>query len=219
MPTMTRTDQSTASMSDHPVTLLVAFELGERSWTLGFTTGIGQRPRVRQIPAGAVDRVLEEVTRATARVGVPVAAPVVSCYEAGRDGFWLHRFLMAHAVTNYVVDSSSIEVPRRARRAKTDKLDLVGLLRLLARYEAGDRGAWRHQPHQRPELAAVAYLPPAEDLRRQHPRPNRANPRHRLQGRRCPPCRRRRVPLLRRPRRLERLTLLVQKLQLRPPLP
>ena len=143
MPTMTRTDQSTASMSDHPVTLLVAFELGERSWKLGFTTGIGQRPRVRQIPAGAVDRVLEEVTRAKARLGVPVDAPVVSCYEAGRDGFWLHRFLVAHAVTNYVVDSSSIEVPRRARRAKTDKLDLVGLLRLLARYEAGDRGAWR----------------------------------------------------------------------------
>ena len=113
-------------MSDHPFTLLVAFELGERSWKLRFTTGIGQRPRVRQIPAGAVDRVLEEVTRATARVGVPVAAPVVSCYEAGRDGFWLHRFLVAHAVTNYVVDSSSIEVPRRARRAKTDKLDLVG---------------------------------------------------------------------------------------------
>ena len=143
MTTMTRTDQSTASMNDHPVTLLVAFELGERSWKLGFTTGIGQRPRVRQIPAGAVDRVLDEVTRAKARLGVPVEAPVVSCYEAGRDGFWLHRCLVAHAVTNYVVDSSSIEVPRRARRAKTDTLDLVGLLRLLARYEAGDRAAWR----------------------------------------------------------------------------
>ena len=88
-------------------------------------------------------RVLAEVTRAKVRVGVPVAAPVVSCYEAGRDGFWLHRYLVAPGVTNYVVDSSSIEVPRRARRAKTDKLDLVSLLRLLARYVAGDRGAWR----------------------------------------------------------------------------
>ena len=96
MPTMTRTHQSTASMSDHPVTLLVAFELGERSWKLGFTTRIGQRPRVRQIPAGAVDRVIEEVTRAKARLGVPVDAPVVSCYEAGQAmgsgciGFWWH---------------------------------------------------------------------------------------------------------------------------------
>lgn len=143
MKTMTRNDESTASMSTHPLTLLVAFELGDRTWKLGFSTGIGQRPRVRQIPAGAVDRVLAEVTRAKARLGVPVAAPVVSCYEAGRDGFWLHRYLVAQGVTNYVVDSSSIEVPRRARRAKTDKLDLVSLLRLLARYVAGDRGAWR----------------------------------------------------------------------------
>jgi transposase len=68
---------------------------------------------------------------------------VISCYEAGRDGFWLHRYLIAHGVTNYVVDSSSIEVKRRARQAKTDKLDLVGLLNLLARYLAGDRRAWR----------------------------------------------------------------------------
>ena len=143
MKTMTRSDQSTASTSDHPVTLLVAFELGDRTWKLGFTTGIGQRPRVRQLPAGAVDRVFDEVRRAKARFGIPGEAPVVSCYEAGRDGFWLHRALVAQQVTNYVVDSSSIEVPRRARRAKTDKLDLAGLLRLLARYLAGDRAAWR----------------------------------------------------------------------------
>jgi transposase len=68
---------------------------------------------------------------------------VVSCYEAGRDGFWLHRYLIAHGVTNYVVDSSSIEVDRRARRAKTDRLDLAGLLNLLARYVLRDRRAWR----------------------------------------------------------------------------
>jgi hypothetical protein len=63
MKTMTRAAQSTASTSDHPVELLLAFELGERSWKLGFTTGIGQRPRVRQLPAGAVDRVFDEVRR------------------------------------------------------------------------------------------------------------------------------------------------------------
>ena len=143
MKTTTHRDPSRASTSDHPVPLLLAFELGERTWKLGFTTGLGQRPRVRQIPAGAVNRVLDEVRRAKVRLGVPADAPMVSCYEAGRDGFWLHRYLLAHAVTNYVVDSSSIEVPRRARRAKTDKLDLAALLRLLARYEAGDRGAWR----------------------------------------------------------------------------
>jgi transposase len=68
---------------------------------------------------------------------------VISCYEAGRDGFWLHRYLMAHGITNHVVDSSSIEVNRRARRAKTDRLDLGGLLNLLARYVLGDRRVWR----------------------------------------------------------------------------
>jgi transposase len=68
---------------------------------------------------------------------------VISCYEAGRDGFWLHRWLLTQGVTNHVIDSASIEVNRRARRAKTDRLDLAGLLNLLARYLLGDRRVWR----------------------------------------------------------------------------
>ncbi|HZA36102.1 MAG TPA: IS110 family transposase [Vicinamibacterales bacterium] len=123
--------------------MLMAFELGQRSWKLGFTVGMGQRPRVRQIPAGAVDALATEITRAKKRLGLSADAPVTSCYEAGRDGFWLHRYLVAMGVTNYVVDSSSIEVNRRARRAKTDSLDLAGLLSLLARYALGDQRAWR----------------------------------------------------------------------------
>jgi len=123
-------------------TLLLAFELGERTWKLGFTTGPGQQPRIRQIPARATDRLLEELARAKARFKVPADAPVMSCYEAGREGFWLHRWLVAHAVSNHVIDSSSIEVNRRARRAKTDRLDLGGLLSLLARHQQGDR-RWR----------------------------------------------------------------------------
>jgi transposase len=143
MTTMTRTHESTPLPPAAPVNLLLAFELGERSWKLGFTTGLGQRPRMRQVPAGAVDQVLEEITRAKVRLKLPADTPVVSCYEAGRDGFWLHRYLVAHAVTNHVVDSSSIEVNRRARRAKTDRLDLAGLLNLLARYLLGDQRVWR----------------------------------------------------------------------------
>jgi len=123
--------------------MLMAFELGQRSWKLGFTVGMGQRPRVRQIPGGAVDALATEITRAKKRLGLSADAPVTSCYEAGRDGFWLHRYLVAMGVTNYVVDSSSIEVNRRARRAKTDSLDLAGLLSLLARYALGDQRAWR----------------------------------------------------------------------------
>jgi transposase len=143
MMTMTRTEESTAVATTREPTLLLAFELSERVWKLGFTTGVGQRPRIRQIPARATDRVLEEIARAKARFGLPGTAPVVSCYEAGREAFWLHRWLCAHAVRNHVIDSSSIEVNRRARRAKTDRLDLGSLLNLLARHQHGERGVWR----------------------------------------------------------------------------
>src|SRR4051794_4017905 len=138
MMTMTRINESTAALGG----LLLAFELSERTWKLGFTVGRGQRPRVRQIPAGSVDRLADEIARAKARFDLPADAPVVSCYEAGREGFWLHRYLVAHGMSNYVVDSSSIEVNRRARRAKTDGLDLDGLLRLLERYTQGERRVW-----------------------------------------------------------------------------
>lgn len=143
MRTTTHVPESIAPAPTPAIPLLLAFELGERTWKLGFTIGLGQRPRIRQVPAGATHRVLEEISRATRRFKLADETPVISCYEAGRDGFWLHRCLLAHGVTNHVVDSSSIEVNRRARRAKTDKLDLAGLLNLLARYVAGDRRAWR----------------------------------------------------------------------------
>jgi transposase len=138
MTTMTRTDESTAA----PACLLLAFELSEKTWKLGLTVGRGQRPRVRHIPAGAVDQLAEEIARAKQRWQLPSDSPVVSCYEAGREGFWLHRYLVAHAVTNHVIDSSSIEVNRRARRAKSDGLDLTGLLSLLERYVHGERRVW-----------------------------------------------------------------------------
>jgi len=152
MATMTRNGECIAP----PVRLLLAFELGQRTWKLGFSGDNGQRPRIRQMPAGAVGLIEKEVIQAKMRLGVPLEAPVISCYEAGREGFWVHRYLVAHGVTNYVVDSASIEVNRRARRAKTDRLDLSGLLSLLARYLRGDRHAWR-----------VARVPPvaAEDAR------------------------------------------------------
>jgi transposase len=67
---------------------------------------------------------------------------VVRCYEAGRDGFWLHRFLLSHDVENSVVDSASIEVNRRYRRAKTDRLDVHKLLTMLLRHTAGEKKVW-----------------------------------------------------------------------------
>ena len=94
-------------------TLFLACELGVNKWKLGCTAGAAQRPRERQIPAGDCHAVLEERRRAKSRFGLPEAARVVSCYEAGREGFWLHRFFVSQGVENVVVDSASLEVNRR----------------------------------------------------------------------------------------------------------
>ena len=123
--------------------LFVAFELSEKTWKLGFTTSHGQKPRERSMPARDHERVLDEIAQAKRRLGLPETAPVVSCDEAGREGFWLHRFLLAQGLTNHVVDSSSIEVNRRRRRAKSDGLDVRKLLSMLMRYEQGERQVWQ----------------------------------------------------------------------------
>ena len=124
-------------------TLFVAFELSEKTWKLGFTTGHGQKPRERTVTARQQERVLDEIAHAKRRLGLPASAAVVSCYEAGREGFWLHRFLQGHGITNHVVDSSSIEVNRRRRRAKSDGLDVRKLLSMLLRYAHGERQVWQ----------------------------------------------------------------------------
>ncbi|MFW6039325.1 MAG: IS110 family transposase, partial [bacterium] len=76
------------------------------------------------------------------RFKLPADAPVYSCYEAGRDGFWLHWYLQAREIANVVVDSASIEVNRRARRAKSDTLDAGKLLAMLMRYHGGEPHVW-----------------------------------------------------------------------------
>jgi transposase len=126
--------------------LFVAFELSEKTWKLGFTTGHGQKPRERTVAARHQARLLQEVAPAKKRLGLPETAPVVSGDEAGRAGFWLHRFLQAQGLTNHGVDSSSIAVHRRQRRAKRDGLDVRKWLRMLMRYAQGERDVWRVVP-------------------------------------------------------------------------
>src|SRR5882672_5278761 len=124
-------------------TLFVAFELSEKTWKLGFTTGHGQKPRERTMTARQQEHIRDEIAQAKRRLGLPDTAPVVSCYEAGREGFWLHRCWQGHGITNHVVDASSIEVNRRRRRAKSDGLDVRKLLSMLLRYAQGERQGWR----------------------------------------------------------------------------
>ena len=122
--------------------LYLAFELGDSNWKLGLTIGMGQRPRERTIAARDLDGLQREIHLAKRRFELPETAPVLSCYEAGRDGFWLHRYLVEQGVQNLVVDSSSIEVNRRQRRAKTDRMDVGKLLGQLIRYRSGERKVW-----------------------------------------------------------------------------
>jgi transposase len=139
MPTFTTRPEKYTGQAE---ALYLAFELSSRTWKLGMTVGFGQKARERNVAAGDLLRLKEEILAAKERFGLPKKAPVYSCYEAGRDGFWIDRALKAMGVENVVVDPSSIEVPRRKRRAKTDRLDVHKLLRLLLRYQLGERKVW-----------------------------------------------------------------------------
>ena len=122
--------------------LYMAMELSESTWKLAFSTGTGQKARLRNIAARDLVQLRRELELAKKRFGLPPQAPVASCYEAGRDGFWLHRLLSGEGVENVVVDSSSIEVNRRLRRAKTDRLDAAKLLSMLIRWRQGEKEVW-----------------------------------------------------------------------------
>ncbi len=121
--------------------LYMAMELSNKIWRLAF--GAGKRARQVCIDAGDIAALGEQLVNAKAKLGLESEAAVLSCYEAGRDGFWLHRQLRALGIENHVVDAASIEVSRRARRAKTDRLDAKALLEKLVRYAQGERGVWR----------------------------------------------------------------------------
>jgi transposase len=138
--------------------LYMAFELGEKNWKLSLSDG-AHSPSRYTVAAGDTVALLECIAKARARCGLCANTRVHSCYEAGRDGFWLHRWLIAQGIDNIVVDSASIEVNRRARRAKTDRLDGDKLLAMLLRYAAGERRVW-----------SVVRVPTAEqeDARRAH---------------------------------------------------
>jgi transposase len=139
--------------------LYLAFELSKSKWKLGFSTGLGQNPRRRTVDAGDLLALRQEIEAAKRRFSLAADVPVRTCYEAGRDGFWLHRYLQEQEVENLVVDSASIEVDRRAKRAKTDRIDVEKLLSMLIRYHGGEERVWH-----------VVYVPSveAEDMRHLH---------------------------------------------------
>jgi transposase len=118
----------------------MAFELSNTKWKLAFSAG--NKVRYVMIEARRLKRLREEIRKAKKRFGLGAGARMLSCYEAGRDGFWLHRCLLSWRIENLVVDSSSIEVNRRKRRAKSDRIDAGKLLTMLMRYHGGEKKLW-----------------------------------------------------------------------------
>lgn len=138
-------------------TIYLALDLGRRRWTVGVLLPGDRDARLFQIAGGDREGLSKLIQHQRQAVGDP-GVRLVSCYEAGRDGFWLHRWLLAQGIENRVLDPASIEVPRRRRRVKTDRVDTLGLLRVLLRLDRGET-----------EMTRVVWVPaPAiEDARRQ----------------------------------------------------
>lgn len=137
--------------------LYLAFELGWSEWKLAFASAAGEAPRIRTIAGRDLTALAKEIVSAKAKFRLPADVPVVCCYEAGRDGHWLFRYLTAKGFTCHEVDSASIKVDRRQRRAKTDVLDACELLSQLIRFDSGEKKVWR-----------VVRVPSAEDEARRH---------------------------------------------------
>ena len=143
MPTATTRSIVLAPLAQPVPTLHLALDLGNTTWKLAFATSHAHAPRLRTIPARDLAHLTAEIAAAKARFGLAADAPVVSCYEAGRDGFWVHRALVALGVANHVVDSASIQQNRRKRRPKSDRLDAAARRFGRLRSEDGRRAVRR----------------------------------------------------------------------------
>jgi transposase len=143
-------------------TIHLAIELSTSTWLVAAQMPTSEKIRLHRIHAGDAAALLELIKKLQSHVAAKlgcVEVIVTSCFEAGRDGFWLHRLLIAHEVANHVMEPTSILVNRRARRAKTDRLDAQGLLRVLVAYRRGDH-----------HVCSVVRVPSPEeeDAKRQH---------------------------------------------------
>ena len=152
--------QKPSTIDIDPV-IYLAIELSTSTWLVVSKIPTSEKTGLHRMEAGNSQALLALIAdlrkKVAAKLGVE--ASVMSCFEAGRDGFWLHRLLSEHGVINHVVEPTSILVNRRARRAKTDRLDAQGLLRILAAHAAGDH-----------DVCSVVRVPTIEeeDAKRQH---------------------------------------------------
>lgn len=143
-------------------TLFLALELSRATWVVAtYCPLLGDQVGIHSVPGGDAPRLLELIGRFRAKVVAKGGdgVRVVSCYEAGYDGFWLHRVLCANGVANQVLDGASLPVDRRAKHVKTDNLDAKRLLRAIVGHTLGDPQACRaiHVPSIEQENARRLY--------------------------------------------------------------
>lgn len=144
METRTVNSLPLAAYHDGAVCCFLAIELSKKSWIVAVNTPLSDKVGRQTLRAADWKGLLDLIARIRTRVVEALNRPVevISCYEAGYDGFWLHRVLEAHGVRNYVIDPASLQVDRRARRVKTDNIDLSRLLRSLMAYLRGEPKVW-----------------------------------------------------------------------------
>ena len=150
---MSTFDQTDAPAGSEYATVHMAFELSKANWKIGVLLPGSPKMSRFTVEGGDVTALLGRLAslRAKAeRCGKPVR--ILSCYEAGLDGHWLHRWLTDQGVTSHIVDPSSIEVSRRGRRAKTDRIDLEKLMRAFLAYLRGE-----------PRVCSMLHVPSPED--------------------------------------------------------
>src|SRR5438046_5787866 len=139
----------------HCGTIFVAIELSQRSWLVTLRSPDKDKMSRHKLEGGDHAELLALVGRVRERAARALGAvpAVVSCYEAGYDGLWLHRLLLAAGITNYVFDPASIAVDQRARRVKTDRIDGEKMLRTLMAYLRGEPRVVRIVRAPRPDTA------------------------------------------------------------------
>ena len=135
--------ESTTQQISYPAegVLYIGFELSKATWRVRCSAG-GRKTYEDTIAPNDEAALLAFVSRAKAKLGLGEDARVVSCYEAGRDGFWVHRFLEGLGIENLVINAASIKVTRHGRRAKSDRIDVRQLLNDLVRCHRGDDDVW-----------------------------------------------------------------------------
>jgi transposase len=142
MDAQTVTNLPPAATNDGAVRCALAIELSKKSWIIGVNTPLSEK--ISKYTVEGWKELAELLDKIRTRVGRELKRPVefVSCYEAGYDGFWIHRLLEKNGVRNFVVDPASVQVDRRARRVKTDIVDVTKLLRSLMAYLRGEPKVW-----------------------------------------------------------------------------